>query len=115
MKFCNKLGCRLSYNYNFFFLEEFDYKLSCNKKKKNLVGTLTKQINMATYFAYVNLVENILLLTTYFTVKRTWKYFTSKQMERKTHVKFHANQMLFTIQFINLFFMYKFRVQKLKI
>ena len=39
----------------------------------------------------------------------------SKQTERKTHVKFHANQMLFTIQFINLFFMYKFRVQKLKI
>jgi len=33
----------------------------------------------------------------------------------KTHVKFHANQMLFTIQSINLFFMYNSKLQKLKI
>ena len=33
----------------------------------------------------------------------------------KTHVKFHANRMLFTIQSINLFFMYNSRLQKLKI
>ena len=31
-----------------------------------------------------------------------------------THVKFHANQMLFTIQFINLFFVYNFILKKLK-
>ena len=33
----------------------------------------------------------------------------------KTHIKFHANQMLLIIRFINLFFMYNFRLQKLKI
>ena len=32
-----------------------------------------------------------------------------------THVKFHANRMLFTIWFINLFFMNNFRLQKLEI
>ena len=32
-----------------------------------------------------------------------------------THAKFHANQMLFTIQFINLFFMYNFILKKIKI
>ena len=33
----------------------------------------------------------------------------------KTYVKFHVNQILFTIQSINLFFMYNFKLQKLKI
>ena len=33
----------------------------------------------------------------------------------KTHVKFHVNQMLFIIRFINLFFKYKFILQKLEI
>jgi len=33
----------------------------------------------------------------------------------KTYIKFHVNQMLFTIWSINLFFMYNFRLQKLKI
>jgi len=32
-----------------------------------------------------------------------------------THVKFHSNRMLFTIQSINLFFMHKFKSQKLEI
>ena len=33
----------------------------------------------------------------------------------KTHVKFHVNRMLFTIQFVNLFFMNNVRLQKLEI
>ena len=33
----------------------------------------------------------------------------------KTHVKFYVNRMLFTIRSINLFFMYNFRLKKLKI
>ena len=33
----------------------------------------------------------------------------------KTYVKFYTNWMLFTIQSINLFFMYIFKLQKLKI
>ena len=33
----------------------------------------------------------------------------------KTHVKFHINQMFFTIQSINLFFMYNHKLQKLEI
>ena len=33
----------------------------------------------------------------------------------KTHVKFHANWMLFTILSINLLFMYNFRLQKFEI
>ena len=33
----------------------------------------------------------------------------------KIHIKFYANRMIFTIQFINLFFMYNFKLQKLKI
>ena len=32
----------------------------------------------------------------------------------KTHVEFHVNQMLFTIRFINLFFIDNFRLQKHK-
>ena len=32
-----------------------------------------------------------------------------------TYVKFYDNRMLFTIRFINLFFMYNFRLQKLEI
>ena len=32
-----------------------------------------------------------------------------------THVKFHLNRMLFTIQSMNLFFMHNFRLQKLEI
>ena len=32
-----------------------------------------------------------------------------------THVKFHSNRMLFTIQSMNLFFMHNFRLQKLEI
>ena len=32
----------------------------------------------------------------------------------KTRIKFHANQMLFIIRFINLFFIYNFRLQKLE-
>ena len=31
------------------------------------------------------------------------------------NVKFYVNGMLFTIQFINLFFIYNFRLKKLKI
>ena len=34
---------------------------------------------------------------------------------KKKHIKFHADQMLFTFRSINLFFMYNFRLQKLKI
>ena len=33
----------------------------------------------------------------------------------KTYAKFYVNQILFTIQSINLFFMYNFKLQKLKI
>ena len=33
----------------------------------------------------------------------------------KKHVKFQANRMLFTIQSINLFFMYNLRLQNLEI
>ena len=33
----------------------------------------------------------------------------------QTHVKFQVNQMLFTIQSMNLFYMYNFRPQKLRI
>ena len=33
----------------------------------------------------------------------------------KIHVEFHANQILFTTQSINLFFMYNFKLQKFKI
>ena len=33
----------------------------------------------------------------------------------KIHIKFHANWMLFSIRFINLFFIYNFRLQKFKI
>ena len=32
-----------------------------------------------------------------------------------THIKFHVNRMLFTIQFINLFFKHNFRLHKLEI
>ena len=32
-----------------------------------------------------------------------------------THVKFYSNRMLFTIQSINLFFLHKFKSQKLEI
>ena len=32
-----------------------------------------------------------------------------------THTKFHVNQILFSIQSINLYFMYNFRLQKLEI
>ena len=31
------------------------------------------------------------------------------------HIKFHVNQMLFTIRFINLFLMYNFKLQKFEI
>ena len=31
-----------------------------------------------------------------------------------THIKFHVNQILFSIQSINLYFMYNFRLQNLK-
>ena len=31
-----------------------------------------------------------------------------------THIKFHSNQILFTIRLINLFFMHKFRPKNLK-
>ena len=34
---------------------------------------------------------------------------------KKKHIKFHANRMLFNFRSINLFFMYNFRLQKLKI
>ena len=33
----------------------------------------------------------------------------------KKYVKFRVNQMLFTIQSINLFFMYNFKLQKFEI
>ena len=57
---------------------------------------LSKQINMIIYF------ENLIIeLHIYYVFK--------------IRVKFYANRMLFTIQFINLFFMYNFRLQKLKI
>ena len=49
------------------------------------------------------------------------KYFENLTVELyvlyvfKTHIKFHFNKILFTIQSMNLFFMYNFRLQKLKI
>ena len=33
----------------------------------------------------------------------------------KTHIKFCVNQILFSIQSINLYFMYNFRLQKFEI
>ena len=58
-----------------------------------MAATPTKKINMVTYFE--NLTAGLHVLY--------------------THVKFCVNQMLFIIQFINLFFMHNFRQQKLKI
>ena len=61
-----------------------------------LVTTPTKTINIITYF------ENLIVVLYVFYIF-------------KTHVKFHVNWMLFTIQLINLFFMHNFILQKLEI
>ena len=61
-----------------------------------LVTTPTKTINMIIYF------ENLIVVLYGFYIF-------------KTHVKFHVNWILFTIQFINLFFMHNFILQKLEI
>ena len=75
------------------------------KKRLNLVTNLVvgtgynshkKKLKMTTYF------EN---LTVGFNV----------HCVLKTRIKFCANQMLFTIRSINLFFMHSFRLQKLEI
>ena len=58
-----------------------------------MAATPIKKINMVTYFE--NLTIGLLVLY--------------------THVKFCVNKMLFTIQSINIFFMYNFRLQKLEI
>ena len=58
--------------------------------------TLTKKINMTTYFE--NLTIGLLVL-----------YILN------TNIIFHANWMLSTIRSINLFFTHNFKLQKLKI
>ena len=61
------------------------------------VTILTKQIYMATYFENLTIKLHVLYVL-------------------KTNVKFHVNQMLFTIQSISIYiFIYNFRSQKLKI
>ena len=57
---------------------------------------LSKQINITIYFE--NLIIELHICYVF-----------------KTRVKFYANWILFTIQSINLFFMYNFKLQKLKI
>ena len=52
---------------------------------------LTKQINMITYFENLTFKLHVLYVF-------------------KTRVKFYANRILFTIQSINLFFMYNFKL-----
>ena len=54
-----------------------------------MATTLTKQINIATYF-----------LTAEYVLK--------------TRVKFYVNRMLFTIRSLDLFFMYNFKLQNSK-
>ena len=54
-----------------------------------LVTTPTKTINIITYF------ENLIVVLYVFYIF-------------KTHVKFNVNWMLFTLQFIKLFFMHNF-------
>ena len=68
---------------------KFGYKLNCSLK---LQFSLNK-INSATYFDNLTVELHVL----------------------KTHVKFYVNRMLFTIQSLNLFFIYNFRLQKLEI
>jgi len=64
--------------------------------RQSLATTPTKTINMAIYFENITVGLYILYIF-------------------NTHIKFCANKMLFTIQFINLFFIYNFRLQKLEI
>ena len=61
-----------------------------------MATTCTKKINMIIYF------ENIIIELHFLYVLNM-------------HVKFHVNQMLFTIWFINLFLMYNFILQKFEI
>ena len=61
-----------------------------------MATTPTKTIKMAIYFENITVGLYILYIF-------------------KMHIKFCANKMLFTIQSINLFFMYNFRLQKLEI
>ena len=61
-----------------------------------MATTSTKKINMFIYFE--NLSDGVLVL-----------YVLNMQ------IKFYVNQMLFTIQSINLFLMHNFRLQKLEI
>ena len=64
--------------------------------RQSLATTPTKTIKMTIYFENITVGLYILYIF-------------------KMHIKFCANKMLFTIQSINLFFMYNFRLQKLEI
>ena len=63
---------------------------------------------------YVNFFSTWMLPQNLACVLRLYIYFRILSIFN-THIKFHVNQMLFTIQFINLIFMHNFRLQKLEI
>ena len=77
------------YFYEFVFA--IDNCFYCNSLK---IYYMTK-FNMTTYFE--NLIGHCLV----------------ELQVLNTYVKFHANRILFTIKFINLFFMCNFKLQKL--
>ena len=61
-----------------------------------MVTTPTKKLNMTTYFKNLTVGFHVHCVL-------------------KTPIKFCANQMLFTIRSINLFFMHSFRLQNLEV
>ena len=73
---------------------KFGYKLSYNLR----LQLSLKQINIATYFENLTVELHVLYIL-------------------KTHVKFHANRILFTIRSKNLLYIYiyNFRLQQLEI
>ena len=84
---------------NYFLPSFLFFHLSCNQIEyqfSNLATTLNKKINITTYFKNLTIRVYVLYVL-------------------NTHVKFRANQMLFTIQPVNLFFMHNFLLQKLRI
>ena len=56
--------------------------------------------------------ENLTVELHFFYVLNTHIKF---RVNLNTHIKFRVNQMLFTIRFINLFFIHKFILQKFEI
>ena len=60
--------------------------------------------------------SNLILNHIYIYIYITITYFENLIIELRVHYVFktHVNRMLFTIRSINLFFMYSFRLQKLK-